>query len=122
MELLGVIVILGIVALIAVPAVNGVTKNIKRDLCESKLKNAAVQAEAYAFDTGTIGQIFLINLIKNKYLVADEKWTEETQIKYVNPVDDANLINVEIYIEYNANSKKYSAKNLDTLKSTYCNK
>lgn len=56
-ELMGVIVLLGILVLIAVPAITGVLKSSKDDLYESQLKTIETAARNWASDEENISKL-----------------------------------------------------------------
>ncbi len=71
-ELLGVIVIMAIVMLMAVPIYSNVKESINQNLYESKIKDAIAKSEKYAEETSKV--VFDIRtLIKNSYLEPDNE-------------------------------------------------
>lgn len=89
-ELLAVIVLLGILVAIAVPSVLGISKKIKENMYEAKVKTIEVAAEAWADDNKnsckTLNDKSIGFLISEGYLKADDK---EGNIK--NPVDNSEI-------------------------------
>ncbi len=89
-ELLAVIVLLGVLVAIAVPSVLGISKKIKENMYEAKVKTIEVAAEAWADDNKnsckTLKDHNIGFLISEGYLKADDK---EGNIK--NPVDNSEM-------------------------------
>lgn len=76
-ELLAVIVILGVLTAIAVPSVIGISKKIKQNMWESKVKTIEVAAELWADDNKSvcsekIETLTIQELISGNYLKADD--------------------------------------------------
>ena len=76
-ELIAVIAIMGILTTIAIPSVLKISKKIKEDMWESKLKTVAAAVELWADDNkkdceSNINELTLKSLIDGKYLKADD--------------------------------------------------
>lgn len=56
-ELLAVIVILGLIALVSVPAITGMIKSGKEDLAESQMETLELAAKNWASDAKNIGHL-----------------------------------------------------------------
>ncbi len=89
-ELLAVIVLLGVLIAIAVPSVLGISKKIKENMYEAKVKTVEVAAEAWIDDNKnsckTLKDKNIEFLISAGYLKADDK-----DGKIRNPVDNSEM-------------------------------
>lgn len=110
-ELLAVIVILGILTAIAVPSVLGISKKIKENMWESKLKTIEVATELYIEDNKNtlcvskenifwqIKTKLIKDLIKENYLKADNKSGEFVIATSNINISDKALCSNELYDE-----------------------
>lgn len=93
-ELIGVLVILSLITLIAVPAVTNSLKKYKKSLCETQLENIVASGRSYGADhllqlpeeTDEPLTITLSELIKQGYIKGDKDATQEPdKFKIINP-------------------------------------
>lgn len=105
-ELLGVIVILGIVTVITVPVVTNSIDKYEEKLCRIQYDNIINAAKAYKSDNLlTIGDnedVLISKLVADGYI----KYSENTYIK--NPIDEDNNFVSNMYVRITKNNKKYS--------------
>ena len=80
-ELLASIVILALIVAITVPAIDGVSKSIRKTQRENLIKKIEISASDYAFKTNETG-VFVDTLIKSGYIEADDngKYSKEDRI------------------------------------------
>ncbi len=94
-ELLAVIVLLGVLIAIAVPSVLGISKKIKENMYDAKLKTIEVAAEAWADDNkskcDSLKTMSISQLIGEGYLKADDK-----SGNILNPKDNVKIQNDSI--------------------------
>lgn len=95
-ELLAVIVILSIIILIAVPAINGISKMVKEKQRNNLIKSIEKSASDYAFDNklSTNSKVNVKTLIDNGYLDSDEK---DNNIIY-DPTDKSSMNCYEVTV------------------------
>lgn len=89
-ELLAVIVILGVLTAIAVPSVLGISKKIKTDMYESKIKTIEVAAELWADDhkSDCLSQI---NTLQVGQLIPDYLKADDNSGNFNSPTDGTSL-------------------------------
>ena len=89
-ELLAVIVILGVLTAIAVPSVLGISKKIKTDMYESKIKTIEVAAELWADDhkSDCLSQI---NTLQVGQLIPDYLKADDSSGNFNSPTDGTSL-------------------------------
>lgn len=97
-ELLATIVILGVVALIAVPAVRGIANNLKEDMLEEKKKLILKNAKLYAEDNESSTEITVKDLC-GKYITPDDGLDQNQCL--TNPVNGLTMGDCKITISYN---------------------
>jgi len=107
-ELLGVIVILAVLLLVAVPVYNTVRENINESVYESKVKEVLSKSERYAEETGKM--VFDVrNLIEEGSLTADNELEE-----FKDPRNGRNMACDIVNIEYKDSSFHASIKESET--------
>lgn len=92
-ELLGVIIVLGLIGLIAIPAVTNSLNKYKKNLCETQVSYMIESARNWGADhllqlpdDGETMTIKLSQLIKEGYMKGDQNATSEAdKLKVVNP-------------------------------------
>lgn len=89
-ELLAVIVILGVLTAIAVPSVLGISKKIKTDMYDSKIKTIEVAAELWADDhkSDCLSQI---NTLQVGQLIPDYLKADDSSGNFNSPTDGTSL-------------------------------
>lgn len=89
-ELLAVIVILGVLTAIAVPSVLGISKKIKTDMYDSKIKTIEVAAELWADDhkSDCLSQI---NTLQVGQLIPDYLKADDNSGNFNSPTDGTSL-------------------------------
>ena len=89
-ELLAVIVILGVLTAIAVPSVLGISKKIKTDVYDSKIKTIEVAAELWADDhkSDCLSQI---NTLQVGQLIPDYLKADDSSGNFNSPTDGTSL-------------------------------
>lgn len=102
-ELLGVIVLLAIVITIAVPSIQGITKKVKQNMLETKMKLILEEAKMYGQDhmadiiedQKTLGGCVIIDvsyLVNAGYLAADEEGEGVSGKYIVNPAKSGEYL------------------------------
>lgn len=112
-EMVSIIIIIGIIALIAIPTVNSIIKSGREDLYENQLDEIKLASEKWAFNNldllpdeeGKSVTITLLQLKKGGYLPLDIR----------DPRDNSLLSNgLSITITYKNNDYEYNIKNIIT--------
>lgn len=106
-ELIGVIVLLGIIALISVPILNKVIKNAKEKAYNAQVKEIVSAAKKWGTEHDSelpkinknYKSVSLKELVKDGYLEED---------KILNPRNDEDLVEAGYCVNIKYNSKKYS--------------
>ena len=97
-ELVGVILLLGVLVTIAVPSYNYVRKNINENLYEEKVTMILSASKLYAKDNEELFidkdeiTITVDDLINNNYIESEENG------KIINPVNNSEMNNIKIQI------------------------
>lgn len=112
-EIIGVIILLGIISLIIVPITNISIKNSKESALKEKIKLIETAAQKWSFDNINILDendyyLSIDTLINTGYLKNDEKTVK-------NPVDDSNMTGC-VLISYETDYNQYTYNYVD-----YCN-
>ncbi len=92
-ELLGVVIIIGLISLIAVPAITDSLNHYKKNLCETQVSYMIAAAKNWGTDhllqlpdEGESSKIKLSELIKEGYMEGDQDAkTAEDRLKVINP-------------------------------------
>ena len=112
-ELLAVIVILGVLTAIAVPSVLGISKKIKSNMYDSKIKTIEVAAELWADDNKSscindIDKLTIKTLIDKNYLKADDNSGNFNNPTDGNSLKEKTLNDLGINVTCPKTSKTYS--------------
>ena len=115
-ELLGVLVVLGLIAMITFPVVTNSLSSSKIKLCETQLKQIENAARAYAADhlevlPGTDGDTYNVTLTT----LSSEGYIDS---KIENPVTGQNFNGDSVYVSITKQSKKYTYQIDNTTKLT----
>ena len=119
-ELLGIIMILGVVALICFPKVNSMIKQSKQDAYDAQVKNIVDSARSWAVDnnsrlpqinSSSELRISVLDLINEGY-IKDAK-----NNKLVNPLDETKTMDGCVIIKYVNEYNQYSYEYSETCES-----
>ena len=114
-ELLGIIIILGVVALICFPKVNSMIKQSKQDAYDAQVKNIVDSARSWAVDNNSkLPQINSSSELRISILdLINEGYINDTKNNnLVNPLDETKTMDgcviIKYFNEYNQYSYEYS--------------
>lgn len=140
-EILAVLVLISLMMVIIVPSVQKVALNSKIKLCNSKIDLAEESINLWARDNykcfnKTDGCNILSNCQENNYIIKCESTfktlAENNLLNYdknvkninyvVNPINNGNMNDTKIYIEFNSKNKQVKSYIDDTLVDKVCSK
>ena len=133
-ELLAVIVLLAVIITIAVPSIMGVSRNIKKNMLDTKIDLIIEDAKLYGqdnmseiakkstkYDGHPCTIVTIKQLVEQGYLSEDEE-ADPTKGKILNPVDNSYLDeqNIIIYIKNRRAAAVMADPNLDGNNENSC--